>query len=188
MSHAPLTTSSHERRQAVRTDLVAARAEFHRLFDALVDDDWRRRSHNPGWTNGEILFHVALGFFLLPILLPLMRLFGRFPRGVSRTFAAALNLVTDPFNLVNGLGPRVGGRVLRRRSLGRLYDGALARVLRMVDTMPDDAWQRGMDYPNRWDAVFQPYMTVEDLLRYPIVHMRFHADQLAARTTETARR
>jgi hypothetical protein len=107
---------------------------------------------------------------------------------MTRPFAAALNLATGPFNWVNGLGPRLGGRLLRRRSLGTLYDWALARVLRMVDALPDDAWWRGMDYPNRWDALFQPYMTVTDLLRYPIVHMRFHADQLAPRTTETIRR
>jgi hypothetical protein len=182
-----MTTNPHEDKQAVRAELVAARAEFHRLLDALADADWRRHSHNPGWTNGEILFHMALGFFMLPLLVPQMRLFGRLPRSVTRTFAAALNLATGPFNWVNGLGPRLGGRLLRRRALGTLYDWALARTLRMVDALPDDAWRRGMEYPHRWDALFQPYMTVVDLLRYPIVHMRVHAHQIAARTTETAR-
>jgi hypothetical protein len=186
MSHVP-TTHPHTEKQAIGAELVAAGAEFHRLLDTLAAEDWHRHSRNPGWTNGEILFHMALGFVLLPLLLPLMRLLGHFPRSMTKPFAAALNLATGPFNWVNGLGPRIGGRVLRRRSLGRLYDGALMRTLRMVDTLPEDAWQRGMDYPNRWDALFQPYMTVPDLLRYPIVHMRFHADQLAPHTTETAR-
>src|SRR5215216_2127078 len=98
-----MTTTQHqERRQAIRAELVAAHAEFHTLLDSLTDADWRRRSHNPGWTNGELLFHMALGFFLLPILLPLLRLLGRLPRGATRPFAALLNLATPLFNWVNG--------------------------------------------------------------------------------------
>jgi hypothetical protein len=135
MSYAP-TTHPHTEKQASCAELVAAGAEFHRLLDTLAPEDWRRHSRNPEWTNGEILFHMALGFVLLPLLLPLMRLLGHFPRSMTKPFAAALNLATGPFN---------------------------------------------------WDALFQPYMTVPDLLRYPIVHMRFHADQLAPHTTETAR-
>jgi hypothetical protein len=33
--------------------------------------------------------------------------------------------------------------------------------------------------PTRWDAQFRDYMTPEILLRYPVEHMRFHADHLA---------
>jgi hypothetical protein len=168
-----------ERTQAITAELVAARAEFHALLDALTDADWRLPSHNPGWTNGETLFHMALGFFLLPILLPMMRLLGRLPRGTTGPFAALLNLATTPFNWLNGLGPRIGGRLFRRRSLGRIYDWVLARVLQTTQKLRPDEWQRGMYYPTRWDALFRDYMTLDTLLRYPIEHMRFHTDQLA---------
>jgi hypothetical protein len=44
-------------------------------------------SANPAWTNGEILFHMAFALFLLPALLPLVRLFGRLPRCWSRNLS-----------------------------------------------------------------------------------------------------
>ena len=179
-----MTSTRHQQRtQAKSAELVAAHAEFHSLLDSLSDDDWRRRSHNPGWTNGEILFHMALGFFLLPTLLPMIRLLGRLPKGATRPFAALLNLSTRPFNWVNALGPRLGARLFRRRSLGKTYDWAMGRVLRTVRTVHVGEWQRGMYYPANWDALFRDYMTLEDLLRYPITHMRFHADQLSSRHT-----
>jgi hypothetical protein len=155
----------HQRRQTIAGELRAARAEFHALLDALADNDWRRQSHNPGWTNGEILFHMALGFFLLPILLPMLRLLGHLPRGATKLFAVVLNLGTTPFNWVNGLGPRIGARVLRRRSLGKVFDWVLARVLRHVRTIRPNEWQRGMHYPTKWDALIADYMTPETLLR-----------------------
>src|SRR5262249_51767 len=79
---------NQDRKRAPAADSLAARAEFHTLLASLSDDDWRRRSRNPGWNNGEILFHMALGFFLLPTLLPMLRLLGRLPRGATRPFAA----------------------------------------------------------------------------------------------------
>ena len=172
-------STTHDKQQAITSELVAARAEFHALLNTLTDEDWRRPSHNPGWTNGEILFHMALGFFLLPILLPLLRLLGYLPPGATRPFAAVLNLATPLFNWVNGAGPRIGARLFCRRSLGRTYDWALRRVLRSVRTVRTEEWQRGMYYPTRWDALFADYMTPDTLLRYPIVHMRFHSDQLS---------
>ena len=180
------TTPDQHRRQTTAAELRVAQAEFHTLLGAVSDDAWRRRSHNPGWTNGEILFHMALGFFLLPTLLPLVRLLGRLPRGASRPFAAGLNLLTGPFNWINALGPRGGARVFRRRSLGRAYDWVIARALRTVEQLPEAEWQRGMYYPTRWDALFREYTTLEAILRYPTAHMRFHADQLAPTRQRTA--
>ena len=165
---------------AIRTELRAAQVEFHALLDAVADDGWRRPSNNPGWTNGEILFHMALGFFLLPTLLPMVRLLGRFPHGVTRPFAACLHRATGSFNRVNAVGARIGGRVLRRQRLARTFDWAMARILRMVSRVDPAEWQRGMYYPTRWDALFSDYMTLEKLLRYPIAHLRFHTDQLSA--------
>jgi hypothetical protein len=169
-----------DQRQAITSELLAAQAHFHTLLDSLSDRDWRRRSRNPGWTNGELLFHMALGFFLLPTLLPMIRLLGRLPQGATRPFAALLNWATGAFNWVNGLAPRLGGRLFRRRSLARTFDWVVARTLRTVTRLQPDEWQRGMWYPSKWDPLFRDYMTTEDLLRYPIVHLRFHVDQVSA--------
>ena len=169
----------NDTRRVFTAELAAAQAEFHAILASLSDEAWRKRSNNPGWTNGEIVFHMAIGFFLLPFLLPLIRLAGRLPRGATKPFAAVLNLSTTPFNWVNAFGPRIGGRLLRRRTLGNTYDRVIARTLRTIDRIRDDEWQRGMYYPSRWDALFSDYMTLETLLRYPIVHLRFHTGQLS---------
>jgi hypothetical protein len=174
-----MTLQNHQRAQSTTAELRAAQTEFHALLASLSDDDWHRRSRNPGWTNGEALVHMAMGYFLLLTLLPMIRLLGRLPRAATRPFAALLNWATGPFNWVNGLAPRLGGRLFRRRSLGKTFDWAVARTLRTVSQLRPEEWQRGMWYPSRWDPLFPDYMTTEDLLRYPVVHMRFHVDQLS---------
>jgi hypothetical protein len=166
-------------RHDIRSELLAAQAEFHALLDAVSDRGWWARSTNPGWTNGEILFHIVLGFALVPILAVLIRLASRLPPGATTPFAAVLNLATPFFNRVNGIGPRIGARLFRRRSLGRLYDWVVTRNLRLVDRLDSNDWQRGMYYPTKWDSLFSEYMTMARLLRYPITHLRFHRDQLA---------
>ena len=65
-------------RAAIRAGLESTREPFHALLGLLTEDDWRRQSLNPGWTNGEILAHmvfasklayVYLGFGLFLVVL-----------------------------------------------------------------------------------------------------------------------
>src|SRR6266851_4740458 len=113
----PGTTAS-----AIRSDLAAARREFHAVLDSLSDADWRKRSKNAGWTNGEIVFHSFLAFQLISVLVPLVRLWGRFPDRYSWRFARLLNGLTSPFNRVNAFAARLGARLFTRRRIGRQYD------------------------------------------------------------------
>lgn|SRR5574341_64122 len=171
--------SSGDPKAAIHSELAAAQATFHALLDSVSDEDWRKRSLNPGWTNGEILFHMTFGFMLLPNLIPLLRVFGRLPRGYSKAFAAVLNAGTGLFNWINALGARGGGRLLNRQSLSQQFDRTHARIVRLLDRIEPDEWQRGMYYPRRWDAMFDEYMTVERVFRYILVHFAFHQGQIA---------
>lgn len=99
--------------------------------------------------------------------------------GFSKTFAAILNAGTGPFNVVNGIGPRIAGRVLNQESLGRLSDFVYRSNMRMVQRMRPEEWQRGMYYPYRWDALFSEFMTIEQVFRYMITHFNFHRAQIA---------
>lgn len=85
---------------------MAARQEFHAMAAAIPEHGGAAPSHNPGWTNGEVLFHVLLGFILVLPLARLLVLFGYLPRGWGRAFAGLLNLATPLFHRVNALGPR----------------------------------------------------------------------------------
>ena len=172
-----------DRRGVLRAELTAELAGVHAAFHALLaarsDADLRQLSRNPGWTNGEVLWHMAFGFVILAALAPLVRFWGRLPRRHSKRFAWLLNRATGLFNRVNAWGARGGARVFTRRRIGPRFDRAHAAVLRLVATAGDDEWALGMHYPTRWDNLFHDYMTLEDICRYPIAHFTFHSDQLA---------
>ena len=188
-----------DQRDALRAELTAELAAVHATFHALLaarsDADLRQSSRNPGWTNGEVLWHMVFGFVMLAALAPLVRLWGRLPRRYSKRFAWLLNRATGIFNRVNAWGARGGARVYTHRRIGRRFDRAYAAVLRLVETAGDDEWALGMHYPMRWDALFHDFMTLEDICRYPIAHFNFHLNQLtptgraqcSAASTSTAR-
>ena len=166
-------------REIVRAELEATRATFHTLLSSLAKDEWSRQSHNPGWTNGQILAHMTFGFIVINVLLPMARLWGRLPKGSSKWFAWLLNSVTGPFNWVNAFGARFQGRVFNDERIGRIYDWVHASLLKQVDSIKDNEWQHGMYYPTHWDSNFDEFMTLEKLFHYPVIHFNFHLDQIA---------
>ncbi len=163
----------------IRSDLAAARSDFHDLLKALSVQDLRKKSLNPGWTNGEILAHVTFGFIILNALLPMARLWGRLPKSSSKPFAGLLNAFTGPFNWINAMGARLQGRVFTYPLLGKLFDSTYNSLLKKVDSLKEDEWERGMYYPTKWDSNFSDFMTLEKLFQYPITHLKFHLNQIA---------
>jgi hypothetical protein len=167
------------RHAELRAELESAREEFHRALTALSRDGWRARSRNAGWTNGELCFHILLGFILITPLYWIMRAMHHLPAWCDTGFARLLNASTPLFNRVNALGPRVGARVLSPRGVRRQFDRAVSRILRRLDRLTPTDQELGMHYPTRWDPRFTPVMTVEQLLRYPVGHLRHHLEQLS---------
>ena len=92
------STHASEVREVILTELATTRAAFHALLEPLSDVDLRKPSCNPGWTNGEILFHMTFGFILILTLVPMVRLWGRLPERSSYGFARLLNSMTGFFN------------------------------------------------------------------------------------------
>ncbi len=166
-------------RETIKKEFETARSEFHELLSSLSDEDLKRRSLNPGWTNGEILFHVTFGFMILSSLAPMARFWGRLPPSYSKAFAAVLNAFTGLFNWTNAFGARTGGRAFRGKNIGRRYDRTYASLMRKLNSAPSYDWHRGMYYPTKWDSLFKEYMTLEDVLRYPVIHFRFHRAQIS---------
>ena len=167
-----------EKRDAVLSQLGAAHLSFHKLLDSLAEEDFQKRSLNPGWTNGEILAHMTFGFIIANVLLPLARVWGRLPKGSSKWFAWLLNAITRPFNWINALGARGQGRVFTRNRVSRIFDSAYNSLLKQITSIHEDEWERGMYYPTKWDPNFSEFMTVEKLFHYPVIHFRFHLTQI----------
>jgi DinB superfamily len=174
-----MNTHEHVTKDAIRTELESTRTSFHALLDSFSETDWRKQSLNPGWTNGEILVHMTFGFIILNSLLPLARLWGRFPKWTSKPFAWLLNAFTGPFNWINALGARLQARVFTFGRIGKLYDVIHSSLLKQIDSIEDEEWERGMYYPTRWDFNFHEFMTIKELFHYPVVHFHFHLRQIA---------
>jgi hypothetical protein len=88
-------------RVALASDLERARTDLHRLLTAVGDEDWIKPTSGPRWTNEQLLFHMVFGYMVVQRLLVLVRLLGRLPDRVSRSYARILNAAATPFHAIN---------------------------------------------------------------------------------------
>lgn len=174
-----MNTNNQATREEIRGELAMARTQFHKLLDSLSEQDLKKQSLNPGWTNGEILAHTTFGFIVINVLLPMARLWGRLPKDSSKWFAWLLNTFTGAFNWFNMIGARGQGKVFTYQRIGKIYDSVHFSLLKKIDSIKDDEWEHGMYYPTKWDSNFEEFMTLEKLFRYPISHFNFHLKQIA---------
>jgi transposase len=91
-----MTSAIETRREDLRSELEAARREFYDMVASISEPWWAKPSRNPGWMNGQLLFHVFLGFILVLPLAGILLFFGHLPAVCSRMFAAVLNFSTPP--------------------------------------------------------------------------------------------
>ena len=166
-------------REAIHRELETTRAKFHTLLASLSERDFQRQSLNPGWANGEILAHMTFGFIVINVLLPMARLWGRLPKGSSKWFAWLLNTFTGLFNWFNALGARGQGKFFTRKRIGKIYDRVYFSLVKKINSIKDDEWERGMYYPTKWDPNFDEFMTLEKLFHYPVTHFNFHLAQIS---------
>jgi hypothetical protein len=166
-------------KEEILLELNKAHTEFHQLLNSLSEKDFHRQSLNPGWTNSEILAHMTFGFIIVNVLLPMARLWGRLPKGSSKWFAQLLNAFTGPFNWINALGARGQGKVFTHKRIGNIYDRVYFSLVKKINSIQDDEWERGMYYPTKWDPNFDEFMTLEKLFHYPVKHFNFHLTQIA---------
>ena len=120
----------------------------------------------------------VFGYMVVQRLLLLVRVLGRLPDGVSRTYARLLGAATRPFHVINYYGSRAAALVYNRHRMGTKMNRVIASLQRSLARSTDEALRRGMHFPTRWDPFFKEYMTLEDLYRYPGQHFDFHQRQL----------
>ena len=166
-------------REALATDLERARVEFHQLLaEAECHDAWTKPTRGTCWTPEQLLFHMVFGYMIVQRLLILVRVLGRLPDHVSRVFARVLNAATTPFHTINYCGSCAAALVYNRHRMGTKLDRVIASLQRKLAREHDEAFHRGMHYPQRWDPFFNDYMTLDDIYRYPGQHFDFHQCQL----------
>ena len=149
--------------QEILAELEATRQAYHALLNGLTDEDWQRPSGNEAWTIGQLMYHMTV----VPRMLPTdVRLIRRAPR-----VSAFL------FNGLNVLVTRWGVRKWNRLPVGGAYDEAHAAALAVLDTVQDDEWAKGVEYPD-WDPMLSGFVTIERLFCYLTLHFEVHAGQV----------
>jgi hypothetical protein len=165
-------------RAALAADLQRARTDFRRLLDGATEHDWDSATKSTRWTNEQLLFHMVFGYMIVRRLIVLVRIFGRLPDRVSRSFAWLLDAVGRPFHTINFYGTCAAALVYNRRRMGRKMNREIDKLQRSLAREDGSSFRRGMHYPPSWDPYFRRYMTLADIYRYAGQHYDHHRQQL----------
>jgi len=145
-------------REAIRAELEATRHAYHALVNSVSPADWKKKTANPGWRVGQILWHLAWGA-------------GYFPRGVDECRKGkSRNPPTWIMNPMNKLITRIGSRGATPQSVSSKYDAAHARILSCLDGVKDDEWSKGV----KPLGAFGVYKTIEMVFHSVTSHFREH--------------
>ncbi len=146
---------SQAKRDAIRAELESTRDAYHELLNSLSPEDWKRKSGNPAWSVGQLMWHIAWGN-------------GFAPRGVDdckrgRGFNPP-QFITDTVNM---LITRWGARSATPQSVAEKYDSVHAAILSKLDEVSNEDWAKGA-------KMFGETHTVESVLRSPVTHFKEH--------------
>lgn len=115
-------------RALLRAELEETRARYHALVAEVGHAGWNTRSGNPAWTNGQVLWHVAIG----------VRFASRLVQRVAQ--GRGVNPPMWLFNPLNARMGRIGALRASPESVRRSYDRGIDGVLQYLERMPADAW------------------------------------------------
>lgn len=149
-------------RDAIRASLEQTRREFHALARSVPRSAWRRKSANPAWTIGELLWHLGfnVGFVADSV--------ERARRGKG------FNPPLSPSGWLITLVPRLGALRATPKSVAQRYEASYRRLLGAFDSLRDD--QFSLTTTN-----FGATQTVEALFRSAPEHFAEHAADIRAR-------
>jgi hypothetical protein len=153
-------------RQQLHEELESTRQDFHLLLDEIHEEDYDLPSLNLAWTIREVLYHMSLAPRNLPSDVRLIRHLKWVPK-----------LPAGPFNSINAYLTRRGARNLDKAALAAKYDEAHSRTILALDSVKDDQWAFGVDYPD-WDPILSGFVTLERLFHYIRQHFEAHAEEI----------
>jgi uncharacterized protein (TIGR03083 family) len=141
--------------QALKSELESTRAAFNTLLDSLSADDWKKKSANPAWSVGQLMWHMAWGLEFTPKAVGYCRA-GKAPNPPSWLVGPGNVLIT-----------RFGSRGARPRSVADKYAQGHAAILQTLEGVSDDEWGKGV-------RAYGVDYTIESLFREVTIHFREH--------------
>jgi hypothetical protein len=148
-------TATAPSKEALRKQIEEAQAGFHELLGSLSDADFKKKSGNQSWSNGQLLWHCGWGLEFVP-------------QGVDRALKGKdLNIPRGLFNVLNPWITRWGSRGITRDSVAKKYDEANAKVLALLETIKDEDWSKG-------SKITGDFQTVQHHFAIPHEHFAEH--------------
>ena len=157
---------SEDMRAVFQTEMEDTRRAFHLLAASLTMDQWNRPSDNPGWTIGQVMFHMTLAPRFVRADLFIMRRLRWMPRPPAAVF-----------HTLNKHYTRLAARGLTPATVTDEYDRSHHLALEALVSVEPHEWKMGMSYPVR-DPLLGRYVTVERLFHYIKLHFDHHAGEI----------
>ena len=148
-------TTGADRREAIRAELKTTRDAYHELLNSLSPDDWKKKSGNPAWSVGQLMWHIAWGDNFAPQAV------------ASCKRGRGLNPPQFIGNTVNMLITRLGAGRATPQSVADKYDATHTAILAVLDKVKEGEWDKGA-------KIFGEFFTVESVLRSPVSHFKEH--------------
>lgn len=149
------TAPTSNKRDTYRQQIESVRGEFHQLLDSMSEEDFKKKSGNASWSNGQLLWHLGWGVGYIPQLVERSR------KGKN------LNLPRGVFNAINPWVTRWGSRGITPAKVAELYDAATAKALTELDTVQDGDWDRSA-------TITGAVQSVEHHFETPAAHFAEH--------------
>lgn len=158
---APIESS---RFKFAKENLEKVRYRFILLLEKISEADWNRRFPDEGWTIKQEMVHMVQVLNVLPNGIK------RASTGGKRSILAIVP--TSLRSWVNGyiIIPFMA-RNATRQTTAEAYNKAHHALVEMLETLPEDAWSKGMPYPKK-------YRTLEQMAFRPVEHFEEHLEHL----------
>ena len=161
-------------RDDLRNEIQDTQRAFHRLLEDVPIDAYPRRSDNPAWNIGQVLFHMSIAPRMMVQDVSMITRQRKFYQLIPWLVPQVL------FDWVNQVYTQQAARNPSKDFLTGKYDRATTNILRTLESVRDDDFAKSARYPG-WDPLLFGSVTLHELFRYVGAHFRVHEDQIRRR-------
>lgn len=158
-------------KEELAEEIESTRRDFHRLLDSVPGATYVHPSHNPAWTNGDVLYHIAVGLTLIHYEVWLtLHARGLLQFGLNLVPAKILHRINAGF-------ARRGNRI-NRQTLIKAYEAGHSGLISSLTRMREDDFGRWVSIPTRLDIILSGKVTVKRLFQHVKIHFEKHVRQV----------